>query len=42
MRSKVATEEILARTGKLSEIEYKNVWKKHDMNEDEREKPRKK
>ena len=26
MRSKVATEEILVRTGKQSEIEYKNVW----------------
>ena len=39
MRSKVATEEILARTRKLSEIEeYTNVWIKHDMNEEEREK----
>ena len=38
MRSQVATEGILARTGKLAEREeYKNVWIKRDMNVEERE-----
>ena len=41
MRSKVAAENILARTGKPSEIEeYKDVWIKLDMTEEERKKER--
>ena len=39
MRSQVAAEEILTKTGKLAlSQEYKKVWIKRDMNEEEREK----
>ena len=41
MRSQVAVEEILARSGKLAEsTEHKNIWIKRDMNLEEREKER--
>ena len=41
MRSQVAVEEIMARTGKLAEnTEYKDIWIKRDMNLEEREKER--
>ena len=41
MRSQVAVDEIMARTGKLAENdEYKDIWIKRDMNLEEREKER--
>ena len=41
MRSQVAVEEIMARTGKLAGNEdYKDIWIKRDMNLEEREKER--
>ena len=41
MRSQMAVEEIMARTGKLAEsAEYKDIWLKRDMNLKEREKER--
>ena len=41
MRSQVAVEEIMARTGKLADsIEHKNTWLKRDMSLEEREKER--
>ena len=41
MRSQVAVDEIMARTGKLAENdEYKDIWIKREMNLEEREKER--
>ena len=38
MRSQIAVEEMMARTGKLAEdIEHKDIWIKKDMNLEERE-----
>ncbi|MPC91107.1 hypothetical protein E2C01_086123 [Portunus trituberculatus] len=38
MRSQVAVEEIMARKGKLTDVEHKDIWMKRDMNLEEREK----